>query len=133
VPHRGAFEGPQGYAAPAQWRFTNQPQPLTVTYLDPIDFEAPEFGDLYDELPLWSAPFGLWIVDHVPVGCGLTILDIGAGTGFLQAWKEVAFAHLIQETFERLETEPNEVAADQGELALTIPMACFFARKQCLG
>ena len=44
---------------------------------------APEFGDLYDELPLWSAPFGLMLLDRVPVKSGLTILDVGAGTGFL--------------------------------------------------
>ncbi len=51
--------------------------------LDPIDVDTAEFGDLYDELPLWSAPFGLWILDQVPVKPGLTILDLGAGTGFL--------------------------------------------------
>lgn len=44
---------------------------------------APEFGDLYDELPLWSAPFGLMLLDRVPLRSGLTILDVGAGTGFL--------------------------------------------------
>jgi SAM-dependent methyltransferase len=50
---------------------------------DPIDLQAPEFGDLYDELPLWSAPFGLMLLDRVPVRAGQTIVDIGAGTGFL--------------------------------------------------
>jgi ubiquinone/menaquinone biosynthesis C-methylase UbiE len=54
-----------------------------VEYLDAIDSDTPNFGDLYDELPLWSAPFGLWILDRVPVQSDLTILDIGAGTGFL--------------------------------------------------
>lgn len=54
-----------------------------MNYLDAIDFDAVGFGDLYDELPLWSAPFGLRILDRVPVKSGLTILDIGAGTGFL--------------------------------------------------
>jgi ubiquinone/menaquinone biosynthesis C-methylase UbiE len=51
--------------------------------LEPIDFDAPGFGDLYDELPLWSAPFGLWILDRVPLKTGSTLLDLGAGTGFL--------------------------------------------------
>jgi arsenite methyltransferase len=54
-----------------------------VTYLDPIDIEVPDFGDLYDELPLWSAPFGLWILDRAPIRSGITILDLGSGTGFL--------------------------------------------------
>jgi arsenite methyltransferase len=54
-----------------------------VKYLEEIDLTTPEFGDLYDELPLWSAPFGLLLLDRVPMKPGLTILDIGAGTGFL--------------------------------------------------
>jgi ubiquinone/menaquinone biosynthesis C-methylase UbiE len=40
-------------------------------------------ADNYDELPLWSAPFGQLILDHVPLRRGQTIVDIGAGTGFL--------------------------------------------------
>ena len=51
--------------------------------LQEIDPTTPEFGDLYDELPLWSAPFGLMLLERVPLKPGLTILDVGAGTGFL--------------------------------------------------
>jgi ubiquinone/menaquinone biosynthesis C-methylase UbiE len=54
-----------------------------VSYLDEIDLTTPNFGDLFDELPLWSAPFGLLLLDRVPMKSGLTILDVGAGTGFL--------------------------------------------------
>lgn len=54
-----------------------------MTYLDPIDFHSPDFGDLFDELPLWSAPFGLWILDRVPLQPDQTVLDLGSGTGFL--------------------------------------------------
>ena len=49
----------------------------------PIDISTPEFGDLYDELPLWSAPFGLMLLDRVPLQAGAVIVDVGAGTGFL--------------------------------------------------
>ena len=50
----------------------------------PIDLQATEFGDLYDELPLWSAPFGLLLLDRVPLTApGQVIVDIGAGTGWL--------------------------------------------------
>lgn len=54
-----------------------------MSYLDPIDVETPEFGELYDELPLWSAPFGLWVLDRAPLKSGQTIVDLGCGTGFL--------------------------------------------------
>jgi arsenite methyltransferase len=54
-----------------------------MQYLEPIDYTGPGFGEWYDELPLWSAPFGLWLLDRVPMQSGLSILDVGAGTGFL--------------------------------------------------
>jgi arsenite methyltransferase len=53
-----------------------------VNYLEEIDFSAAEVSELFDELPLWSAPFGLLLLDRVPMKSGLTILDVGAGTGF---------------------------------------------------
>src|SRR5258708_9194598 len=56
---------------------------VPMNYLQEIDFKSPEFGDLYDELPLWSAPFGLLLLEHVKLRPGLTILDVGAGTGFM--------------------------------------------------
>jgi len=49
----------------------------------PLDINAPEFGDYYDELPLWSAPFGQMLLERVPLSPGMTIVDVGAGTGFL--------------------------------------------------
>ena len=48
-----------------------------------INYDTPEFGDLYDELPLWSAPFGLMLLERIRLRRGMTILDVGAGTGFL--------------------------------------------------
>ena len=54
-----------------------------MDYLKEIDQQEAHFGDMYDELPLWSAAFGLRLLDRIPVRSGLTILDVGAGTGFL--------------------------------------------------
>src|SRR5690348_5154780 len=55
----------------------------TMSCLDAIDHQSPDFGDFYDELPLWSARFGLMLLDRVELRPGATILDVGAGTGFL--------------------------------------------------
>src|SRR5262245_20699354 len=48
---------------------------------------APDAGDArvvsaFDELPLWSAPFGLRLLETVRLSRGLAALDVGSGTGF---------------------------------------------------
>jgi arsenite methyltransferase len=42
----------------------------------------PEMIPYLDELPLWSAPFGLRLLESVQYRKGITALDIGFGTGF---------------------------------------------------
>ena len=37
---------------------------------------------LYDELPFWSAPFGLVLLDTVRLRKTIRVLDIGCGGGF---------------------------------------------------
>lgn len=54
--------------------------------LDYLDFE-PDFSSAsvmaaYDELPLWSAMFGLLLLDEVPLANVRDALDVGCGTGF---------------------------------------------------
>lgn len=39
-------------------------------------------SELFDELPLWSAPFGLKLMEYVEYKPGITALDIGCGGGF---------------------------------------------------
>lgn len=51
-----------------------------------LDFE-PDFSSsavlaAYDELPLWSAMFGLLLLDEVPLTNVRAALDVGCGTGF---------------------------------------------------
>lgn len=41
-----------------------------------------ELASVLDELPLWSAPFGLSILDAVRLTKNIKVLDIGSGTGF---------------------------------------------------
>jgi arsenite methyltransferase len=46
------------------------------------DFDSPQVIAAYDELPLWSAMFGLLLLEHVPLTNINTALDVGCGTGF---------------------------------------------------
>lgn len=36
----------------------------------------------YDELPFWSAPFGISLLETVRLRPGMNVLDIGSGSGF---------------------------------------------------
>ncbi len=42
----------------------------------------PEMLPFFDELPLWSAPFGLRLLESIHYKKGITAIDIGFGTGF---------------------------------------------------
>ena len=54
---------------------------LPFLTFDP-DFSSPQIVSAYDELPLWSAMFGLLLLDEVPIKGVVNALDIGCGTGF---------------------------------------------------
>jgi len=54
---------------------------LDFLQFDP-DFSSPRLIAAYDELPLWSAMFGLLLLDEVPLAGVQVALDIGCGTGF---------------------------------------------------
>lgn len=41
-----------------------------------------EFISTFDELPIWSAPFGLLMLKHLELKRCQTVLDIGSGAGF---------------------------------------------------
>ena len=54
---------------------------LDFLEFDP-DFSSPRVIAAYDELPLWSAMFGLLLLDEVPLTEVKVALDVGCGTGF---------------------------------------------------
>jgi ubiquinone/menaquinone biosynthesis C-methylase UbiE len=54
---------------------------LSFLTFDP-DFSSPQILTGYDELPLWSAMFGLLLLDEVPISSVANALDVGCGTGF---------------------------------------------------
>lgn len=44
--------------------------------------DSQTFIDTFDELPLWSASFGLLLFKYLELKPNLTVLDIGSGSGF---------------------------------------------------
>jgi arsenite methyltransferase len=46
------------------------------------NFNVNELINVFDELPLWSAPFGLKLLEYVNYKPSITALDIGFGAGF---------------------------------------------------
>ena len=47
-----------------------------------LDINCKELANVYDEAPLWSAPFGLALLRSIKWRKQITALDIGYGTGF---------------------------------------------------
>lgn len=46
------------------------------------DFDFVKYIDVADELSIWSAPFGLKLLDYVDYKTNISVLDIGFGVGF---------------------------------------------------
>jgi arsenite methyltransferase len=46
------------------------------------DYNSQRLVELYDELPIWAAPFGLQLLDEIKYKKRIHALDIGFGTGF---------------------------------------------------
>jgi ubiquinone/menaquinone biosynthesis C-methylase UbiE len=46
------------------------------------NYNSERLVEVFDELPLWAAPFGLKLLDEIRYKKGITALDIGFGAGF---------------------------------------------------
>lgn len=55
---------------------------MTIFNKSTFDLSNKDFVSIVDELPLWSAPFGLMLLDKIKLRPNLTVLDIGFGLGF---------------------------------------------------
>ena len=47
-----------------------------------LNWESREVVNIFDEVTLWSAPFGRLLLENIPMKKGAKIADIGFGTGF---------------------------------------------------
>ncbi len=48
----------------------------------PINYNTTAFANIFDEMSLWGARFGMFMLDHLELRGGITALDLGCGTGF---------------------------------------------------
>jgi arsenite methyltransferase len=54
-----------------------------LEYLDSrFDWQDGDLVSALDEVSLWSAAFGLLMLDHLELHPGMTVLDVGCGNGF---------------------------------------------------
>src|SRR5436190_15806042 len=58
------------------------PAPILREYLSYKFEDTPSFVATFDDLPLWSAPFGLFLLKHLELKKGITAIDVGSGAGF---------------------------------------------------
>lgn len=47
-----------------------------------LNWQSQAIVDIFDEVTLWSAPFGRLLLDNIPMHSNAKVLDIGFGTGF---------------------------------------------------
>lgn len=47
-----------------------------------LNYQEQEIVNIYDEVNLWTAPFGRLLLENIPMQKGMTVVDVGFGTGF---------------------------------------------------
>ena len=81
-----------------------------------INIDDPEFVSIIDELPLWSAPFGLKLLDAIKIKHNMKVLDIGCGPGF----PLIEIAERLGETSEIIGIDPWDGAIERVKLKIKI-------------
>jgi len=79
-----------------------------------FDWKLPEIAEYYDELPLWSAPFGLMLLERIPLKPNMKVLDIGFGTGFPM----IEIAQRLGKSSTVYGIDPWQAAADRAKRKL---------------
>jgi arsenite methyltransferase len=89
-----------------------------------LDWKDRSVVQVFDEVTLWSAPFGRLLLENMPMKAGATVVDVGFGTGFplielsqrfgkhsriigIDIWEEAI--RLAKQRIERLEIENIEL------------------------
>jgi len=47
-----------------------------------LDWQSQRVVNIWDEITLWSAPFGRLLLENIPMGTEWNVVDLGFGTGF---------------------------------------------------
>jgi arsenite methyltransferase len=76
-----------------------------------FNLDDPTLVSLLDEIPLWSAPFGLKLLEKIKPRKNMTVLDIGFGTGF----PLVELAMRLGDTCKVYGIDPWQAATDRAK------------------
>ncbi|MGE5410238.1 MAG: class I SAM-dependent methyltransferase, partial [Clostridiales bacterium] len=80
------------------------------------DFSNKEIASIVDELPLWSAPFGLKLLEAIKMKHNLTAIDIGFGLGF----PLIEIAHRLGKSSKVYGIDPWEAAIEIAQKKIKI-------------
>jgi SAM-dependent methyltransferase len=112
-----------------------------------LNFDSPENVQFFDELPLWSAPFGVRLFEQIHLRKNITAVDIGSGAGFpltelairlgksctvygIDPWEAaIVRAARQDEVFGRIESKLNEQAGLAGQCKLSLPFVIISCEK----
>lgn len=97
--------------------------------IEAADVDHPDFASACDDLPLWSAPFGLTLLDTVRLGRASrarAMLDHSLMRyAFIPCWLEILAPADRRPVLDEVAARLDTAAAERRCVALAIPYACF--------